>query len=1685
MRRVVATILSAVLVVLVASVPAAGAGSGDMLPTAAATCEAGGECRPAIEWRTGHYGPTWATGIPRRTLLSVYASAGEQILLGSSSLPATGAGSSDIVVWDPEVVPDPQAQTLPAPQFSCVAQRRTSSNGTRGFIADRAEELAGAEAVNGSGNTSGYRPCYYTAPTTGVYRVAFYGTAGGAANNETGPTGDIAPTGAFGLLPTAVNAWDVTVRPAAPSSTADASGRVFTYVYAGFTGNNPRPVSMTMYLTTLDGFRYRVDTNGFDPNGFVFYGNREGFLDSDGTPLNRDIVPDPESPNQQTLSKLLGGVAIAPPEYPLSLEPLAPETLAALGVPTAPSAPVVSAISYAGQVTSRGSYVGRGGEFTFTSGTAGTYEIVLSRAGNFDPGLATNRVLRGVVDAAGTYTVAWDGLDNALDDFPVGQDFEYAVTLRGGEYHAPMIDVESSVRGGPSITLENPPGGRCPFSGVVSNGTNCTRAFYDDRAYVTANGTQIGDPVSGQLCSALKKDDDLPLTTFADPATGFDSAGKGRAFGTTERTNVNVACKDNDASTLGDARGLDLWTYFPSSRIGDVLDVLPLPAVPVADDDAYSTDAGTTLTVPAGTGVLDGDTGSGPSATVLTPPASGTLDLAADGSFDYIPPTGFSGVVTFDYTLTDDAGQTDVGKVTVTVRPTGADDSGTVAVGGVLTVAGPGLLTNDVGTGLAIRSATQPPHGTVTTTSDGGYTYTPTAGYSGSDEFTYTAADSGGRTYTRTVDLTVTPTAADDAFTTTAHTAVDGDVLGNDRGSLEIVATTEPAHGEVEWHAEGDFTYTPDDGWSGVDTFTYTVDDGVSAQLTRTVTVTVTPTAAADSGTTPVDVPLVVTTAGNLLANDLGALRVDIVTVDPEHGTVTVTATGEYTYEPDAGWSGDDTFVYQASDPTGATVTATVTVRVTPTAADDSTTTTVGTAVTVAADDGLLANDAGALAVTAVTQPAQGQVALVGTAGSYTYTPPAGWSGTTTFTYTASDGVTPLTRTVTVTVVPTAAADSYTTFVDTSLELDAAHGVLANDAGALTVTEHTQPARGTVDVEADGSLTFVPPAGWSGSTTFTYTASDGTTPLTRTVTIVVTPDVAPDSGTTPAGTPLVVADAGVLANDAGSLTVTAATVPANGTVTVAATGGYTYTPTAGFSGVDTFIYTASDGVSAAKTATVTIVVTPVGADDAGTTPVDTALIVPASGGLLQNDLGTLAVTTTTVPDHGTAVVEPDGAYTYTPPAGWSGTTEFTYTASDGVTDRTQDVVLTVVPTALDDTAAVAVDGVLTVPTASGLLANDRGTLQVVTTSPPGHGTVVAAPDGSWTYTPARGWSGTDTFTYDATDGTTTLRRTVTVRVTPVAADDVATLAAGAPLTLPASQGVLANDAGDLTVTAWTQPADGRVTVAPDGGYTYTPPPGWSGRTTFTYTATDGAGHDVTRVATLTVVPDAVDDAYTTGAGTPLTVPAARGVLGNDTGALTVTSHTQPAHGRVDVHPDGSLTYTPAPGRHGTVTFTYTASDGANPAVTRTVTVTVEPARPTSGAGDDTAPGRPGEPTVLRPLDNDPPGDGLTWVPGSLVLVDPTTGTTGRVVDVPGQGRWEVVDGDAVRFTPVDGFVGTAAIGYRVTDDSGRIVAATMTARYDHALAVTGAQPGAVALLAALLVAGGLVLVVVRRRVATR
>ena len=269
--------------------------------------------------------------------------------------------------------------------------------------------------------------------------------------------------------------------------------------------------------------------------------------------------------------------------------------------------------------------------------------------------------------------------------------------------------------------------------------------------------------------------------------------------------------------------------------------------------------------------------------------------------------------------------------------------------------------------------------------------------------------------------------------------------------------------------------------------------------------------------------------------------------------------------------------------------------------------------------------------------------------------------------------------------------------------------------------------------------------------------------------------------------------------------------------------------------------------------------------------------------------------------------------------------------------------------------------------------------------------------------------------------------------TPVAVDDSASTLSPNPVTIS----VLGNDSDPnndpLTVTGFTQPVTGGTVAQAGNTLVFTPAPGFGGIATFTYTISDGKGGTATATVRVTVnrPPVAVNDSGTTENTTPIDVA----VLGNDSDPdadpLTITTVTQPLTGGTVAIVNGKVRFTPTAGFVGTVTFTYTISDGRGGFATATVTITVTAPtnRPPVAVNDSatTADNKPVDITVLS-NDSDPDKDPLTVT----TFTQPTTG--GTVTKV----------GNVLTFTPTLGFVGTATFTYTISDGKGGTATATVT-----------------------------------------
>jgi hypothetical protein len=171
------------------------------------------------------------------------------------------------------------------------------------------------------------------------------------------------------------------------------------------------------------------------------------------------------------------------------------------------------------------------------------------------------------------------------------------------------------------------------------------------------------------------------------------------------------------------------------------------------------------------------------------------------------------------------------------------------------------------------------------------------------------------------------------------------------------------------------------------------------------------------------------------------------------------------------------------------------------------------------------------------------------------------------------------------------------------------------------------------------------------------------------------PTAVNDGYSTQLNTPLVIPAPGVLANDnsngGGATTATLVATSPDGTVTLNANGGFTFTPAASFVGTTTFTYQGVNSVGPGNIATVTIAVhslsPPTTVDDAFTVPTDFPFLVSAPGVLANDNAnggGAMSVELIGNASHGGVTLNGDGSFVYSPNPGFSGADSFIYRATN-------------------------------------------------------------------------------------------------------------------------------------------------------------------------------------------------------------------------------------------------------------------------------------------------------------------------------------------------------------------------------------------------------------------------------------
>lgn len=620
---------------------------------------------------------------------------------------------------------------------------------------------------------------------------------------------------------------------------------------------------------------------------------------------------------------------------------------------------------------------------------------------------------------------------------------------------------------------------------------------------------------------------------------------------------------------------------------------------------------------------------------------------------------------------------------------------------------------------------------------------------------------------------------------------------------------------------------------------------------------------------------------------------------------------------------------------------------------------------------------------------------------------------------------------------------------------------LLNPSSGFTLSVLTPP---TNDISysfnsSTGDLTYTPNTNFVGNDSITIGYIDSSTlavanqilipiHVVAPISPIANPDgyIVPENGT--------LTGASILANDT-NLTQTPLTLqvisgPAHDAnpFTLNADGTFSYTPQTNFYGTDSFTYTITDNSGhVSNVATATIVITPlppVAVSDSYSTTENT----PLNGtSVLANDtdINGLPLTAQLVsgPAGGSLVLNPDGTFSFSALA--AGIYTFSYNAVDslGNISNTATDTITVLPqppVANNDSYAVTENGNLN---GSSVLGNDTDagnhplTAQLVTGPAHDANPFVLNADGTFTYTPAVNFYGTDTFTYVTKDNFGTISNIATVTITinplpPVASNDSYTGNENTPIN---GNSVLANDTDvnnlPLTAQLVTGPAHATGFVLnPDGTFTYNSTTNFFGTDTFTYTTKDSLGN-ISNLATATITiaptpPVAQNDSYTDTLNTILNGTT---ILANDTDinglALTAQLVSGPTHATsFSLNADGTFTYNPASNFFGTDTFTYQTKDSIG-TLSNTATVTITIPQPNPTANSDAYTGlantAPKQYTTILANDTDPLN-----LPLTAQLVSGPSHAMGFTLNA---------DGTFI-YQPTLGFSGTDTFTYRAVDSNG-------------------------------------------------
>ncbi|ELH3012956.1 tandem-95 repeat protein, partial [Vibrio parahaemolyticus] len=792
-------------------------------------------------------------------------------------------------------------------------------------------------------------------------------------------------------------------------------------------------------------------------------------------------------------------------------------------------------------------------------------------------------------------------------------------------------------------------------------------------------------------------------------------------------------------------------------------------------------------------------------------------------------------------------------------------------------------------------------NGTLVDNGDGTWTFTPQIDDDTEVSFTFDIIDDEDLVVSGSANLDIlpindAPNAESDVITTEEDTAVTIDVLVNDSDvegdALSIQSASVPKEQGTVEVVDGKLVFTPAENFNGEATITYIVTDGDltdEAKVTVTVTpVNDSPVAVDDTVSTQEDTVVTIDALPNDTDADGDKLSIESAFVPKDQGTVEV-VDGKLVFTPAENFNGDAEITYAVTDGQ-LTDEAKVTVTVNPVndapiikvdAVESITEDAVSTDTVVATLEVADTDTPEDQLTVSLENNSNGYFVLVGNEVKLTQ---AGVDAVNndelnlkdlTISASVSDGVNPT------------ASDSDSLIVNCvndapTVENAIADQVLSEDFDAFTIDlnevfkdsdsslEFSVSGNNSIQISiVNGVATITPTADWNGKEAITFTAKDPSgESVSQTVDFTVAPvaDIVADKATVVEDTPTIIKVLGndTFEGDGKVVSLDANNGPVNGSVSVNPDGSVTYTPNDNYHGIDSFTYIVTSG-GVSESTTVNVDVTPendapVAKDDTAITDEDTPVTIDVLPNDTDIDGDKLSIQSASVPETQGKVEIVDGKLVFTPAENFHGDAEITYTITDGA--LTDQATVNVTVNAVNDTPVVEsniADQALAedftpytidLNTAFSDVDNVDGEL---TFSVSGNSNIqVAIVNGIATITPTADWNGSETLTFTATDPSgESISHTVNFTVAPVAdiVADKATVVEDTPTIIK----VLGNDTfeGDgkvVSLDANNGPANGTVSVNPDGSVTYTPNDNYHGTDSFTYIVTSGGVSESTTVS---------------------------------------------------------------------------------------------------------------------------------------------------------------------------------------------------------------------------------------------